>query len=541
MASTNDIRVVAAIDFGTTYSGFAYAHKKSPDDILCQDFEGSFKTPTVLRYDESFNVTSWGFPALSDRTFRKSKESKSVELFKLHLGNIEEKPYLPEGLDYKKAIIDYLHEMGKLLKEKLSRYKFLEFFNQVIIILTVPAEFDNNAISIMRECAFKAGLTNEKNSRNLKFTTEPEAAAIHCMKFLSDNGITSGDSFMTVDCGGGTVDLTTRQFLFDNALGEVTERTGDFCGSSYVDQEFIKFLEQKVGKSAIELLKKNHYRQLQCLIQEFCKKFKLPFTGYEKDFKFTEIDLGDHCPELKQYCKDDVFMEMEELDWLIELTIDDVRAMFDPIIAKIFQLIRGQLRSNDKCSAIIMVGGFSESKYLQKRIREEFLDFVQNISFPTNPILAVVKGAVQFGMKEHVITNRVLKWTYGTDIARKWEANDPISRKLPNGMIKVFHPLAKKGSHLTSKDEVTTVFKPYSLFQRKVSFNMYHTSQFDAKYCDEDDDVRLLDNWEIDIPRLDDFDDQIISLTLNFGSIEILAKAENQKTGQKYEIKFNCG
>ncbi|CAI2171548.1 4791_t:CDS:2 [Funneliformis geosporum] len=538
MASTNDIRVVAAIDFGTTYSGFAYAHRKSPDEIFCQDFEGSFKTPTVLIYDESFKVTSWGFPALSDRTIRKSKSS-SVELFKLHLGrNIEEKPFLPEGLDYKKAIIDYLHEICKLLKEKLNSYKFLEFFNQVIIILTVPAEFDNKALSIMRDCAFKAGLTNEKNSRNLKFITEPEAAAIHCMKFLSDNGITSGDSFMTVDCGGGTVDLTTRQLLFDNALGEVTERTGDFCGSSYVDQEFIKFLEKKVGKSAIDLLKKNYYRQLQCLIQEFCKNVKIPFTGCEKDFEFTEIDLGDYCPELKQYCKDDVFMEIEEL----ELTFDDVRTMFDPIITKIVDLIKGQLHANnDKCSAIIMVGGFSESKYLQSRIKDEFLDFVQNISFPSNPITAVIKGAVQYGMKEHVITNRVLKWTYGTEIGRKWEADDPISRKLPNGMIKVFHPLAKKGSHLTSTDEVKTVFKPYSLFQTKVSFNMYHTSKLDAKYCDEDD-VKLLDNdWEIEIPRLDDFDDQIISLALNFGNIEILATAENQKTGKEYKVKFNCG
>ncbi len=44
---------------------------------------------------------------------------------------------------------------------------------------------------------------------------------------------------MIVDCGGGTIDLTTRQLLFDNALGEITERTGDYCGSSYVDQEFI--------------------------------------------------------------------------------------------------------------------------------------------------------------------------------------------------------------------------------------------------------------------------------------------------------------
>ncbi len=106
-------------------------------------------------------------------------------------------------------------------------------------------------------------------------------------------------------------------------------------------------------------------------------------------------------------------------------------------------------------------------------------------------------------------------------------------------MVKVFHTLAKRGSHLTNRDKVTTIFKPYSLIQRKISFNMYITSNYDAKYCD-DDDVKLLYPWEIDIPILDDFEEQVILFTLNFGTIEILATAENQKTGEKCQVTFKC-
>jgi len=94
-----------------------------------------------------------------------------------------------------------------------------------------------------------------------------------------------------VDCGGGTVDLTTRKLLSKNELGEITIRTGDFCGGSYVDQEFIKFLKTKVGKTAINLLKENHYGQYQFLIHEFCKNVKLPFTGDEEEFEEYELDL----------------------------------------------------------------------------------------------------------------------------------------------------------------------------------------------------------------------------------------------------------
>ncbi|CAB5380856.1 unnamed protein product [Rhizophagus irregularis] len=64
----------------------------------------------------------------------------------------------------------------------------------------------------MRICAFDAELIKEKYSKNLQFTTEPEAAAIYCMSNLEGHDLTqAGTNFMIVDCGGGTVDLTTRK------------------------------------------------------------------------------------------------------------------------------------------------------------------------------------------------------------------------------------------------------------------------------------------------------------------------------------------
>src|SRR6266498_5406052 len=97
---------------------------------------------------------------------------------------------------------------------------------------------------------------------------------------------------MVVDCGGGTVDLTSRKLLDENQLGEVTERAGDFCGSTFIDKEFIEFLKREVGNSAIDLFSDKHYGQLQYLVQEFCQHVKLPFTGNESDFNY-EIDLED--------------------------------------------------------------------------------------------------------------------------------------------------------------------------------------------------------------------------------------------------------
>jgi hypothetical protein len=49
---------------------------------------------------------------------------------------------------------------------------------------------------------------------------------------------------------------------------------GDFCGGSFVDDEFLKFIGEKVGDSALKLVRKNHYSQLQYMVQDFCRRVK---------------------------------------------------------------------------------------------------------------------------------------------------------------------------------------------------------------------------------------------------------------------------
>ncbi|PKK80211.1 hypothetical protein RhiirC2_704424 [Rhizophagus irregularis] len=372
-----DTRVVVAIDFGTTFSGFAYSNQNNPEiitnDIWPQQI-GSLKTNTVLQYDSNYqNVIKWGNPALAKKINRRKKDSssKSVELFKLHLGNIpqNEKPPLPHQLSYEKAISDYLHELGKLIKEIVTtRWDGLRFFEHVLLVISVPAEFNDHAKDTMRKCLYNAGLTDSKESKKVEFTTEP--------------------SFMVVDCGGGTVDLTMRKLLKHNKLSEITERIGDYCGGSYVDREFLKFLSRKLGQSTINMLRENNYNQMQYMIQQFCQKLKFHFTGDPAGFEPFEFDIEDICPVLKQYCKDDIKEKMEENDWIIDINFEDLKSMFDPVIGKIIRLIRGQLSSSkNKCSAMFLVGGFSESKYLQMRVKEEFRKLVPPIIVPRQPSL----------------------------------------------------------------------------------------------------------------------------------------------------------
>jgi hypothetical protein len=199
---------------------------------------------------------------------------------------------------------------------------------------------------------------------------------------------------MVVDCGGGTVDLTTRELLDGDKLSEITVRTGDNCGSCFVDQAFIEFLGGKIGRSAIDTLKEDHYVNLQYIVQDFCTTTKIFFTGREEEFQTYYLNLDEYEP-IKQCIVGEEKEMLKANEWMIEAKFDDVKKMFDPVIERIFALIRGQLeqlkRRDKEISLMLLAGGFSESEYLQDRIRREFSE-LPDISVPKCPVTSVMKG-----------------------------------------------------------------------------------------------------------------------------------------------------
>ncbi|RIA95889.1 hypothetical protein C1645_733658 [Glomus cerebriforme] len=550
-----NFRVVVGLDFGATYSGFSYCHVSIPKEICTNDQWpgelGNLKTNTVLQYDYEYNnVESWGFPALSKRPSRRMriKDNKPVELFKLYLGNLSSNllPSLP--VDYKKTITDYLREIGKLIKETIATRYSIDSFDNVLLVLTVPAEWSSNSVYIMRECVHKAELIGERDSKNLQFTTEPEAVAIYCMDKLREFDLTIGSTFMVVDCGGGTVDLTTRKLLDNNMLSEITERAGDFCGSTFIDREFINFLRRILGSRAINLFRENNYGQLQYMVHKFCQRGKLPFTGDDTEFCY-ELDIKDTAPILLQYISEDVKEKIEENDWIIEIRFDDIKQMFDPIVNRILHLIRAQLENTrETCSTIFLAGGFSESKYLQRRIKQEFQHIVPNIYVPSQPTAATSRGAALYGLSlknsvrnnsannimTYVISSRILKYTYGIQQITYWMEGDPIERKTPDGYIFKFHCLVRRGTKVEVNQKFKCIFTPLSPVQKRASFKIYYTREYDAKYCDEPN-MEYLGILAVLLP--DPTLDKLL-FAFTFENMGINASVMNQENGKFYMTTF---
>lgn len=77
--------------------------------------------------------------------------------------------------------------------------------------------------------------------------------------------------------------------------------------------------------------------------------------------------------------------------------------VFNPVIERIEALLDKQIEK-DKVSFIFLVGGFAQSKYLQKRLRARYEPVIQLI-VPLEGISAVSIGAVHYALKPDLLVS----------------------------------------------------------------------------------------------------------------------------------------
>ncbi|XP_052282526.1 heat shock 70 kDa protein 12B-like [Dreissena polymorpha] len=200
--SRKDFLVVAAIDFGTAYSGYAFSSiqefKSEPLKISANTWIGgslmSQKTSTCVLFDKdkTFNFKKFGFDAedaYADFAMDDNhKDYYYYRRFKMELFN-----KLMLAMDVFSACIKFLKDdcIGKI------RLQLPEIRDTDIRwVLTVPAIW-NVSKQFMRESAAKAGIPNE----SLLIALEPEAASLCCRH-----------SPMT-SLKGGTIDITVHEVM----------------------------------------------------------------------------------------------------------------------------------------------------------------------------------------------------------------------------------------------------------------------------------------------------------------------------------------
>ncbi|KAI7901283.1 uncharacterized protein BX663DRAFT_515501 [Cokeromyces recurvatus] len=463
MNSKDNYKLVIAYDFGTTFSGASYAFTHittTPEIFDIQKWPqkgGDFypKTHTLLVYKRSNPIVmiEWGHGAKKMMLKpQAAKENIILSNFKLNLDESLQRGIAENYRSNVDIIADYLKALHEYVLEELSK-GFAKNYdpNHFRYCLTVPAMWSDLAKYSMRKAAVKAGLVRKEDSEDrLMLISEPEAAALYCERMCDQANLKKGDRILICDAGGGTVDLIVFEIINDgiqntNRLKEVTKGIGESCGSIFLDKKFKDLLEERLGQQVRSL----PAIVINSLMDQFVNNIKPEFDGLDDQYLTLPFSIN----------LDEIDMEKDSgLDeGIMVLRADELKKkVFDPIVDRVISLLEKQYNSipNKELSCIFLVGGFGSSNYLYHRVQEAFSTRVNQILCPPRAALAVVRGAVYFGLNPRTVTSRISRRTYGINAGLPFdESLDPPSSRVirPDGSIRCtsrFLVFVRKGNLL---------------------------------------------------------------------------------------------
>lgn len=346
----NKPQLIVGIDFGTTFSGVAFAfiaNGEVREDIITEwPGAGTFakqKIPTVLYYDQYQKVVGWGpdiADALSPTGYPKPGVQK-VEWFKLQLmmsGNTYIDPInlppLPPGKSEIDVAADYLFKLRQAMRSQLQK-TLGEVFNReernIKYFLTVPAIWNEAAKAATRAAAIQAGFLRDENDNRLTLITEPEAAAMFCAKTGLLN-LKLGDAILIVDCGGGTVDLIAYEVEEENpfTVSECTAGSGDSCGSTALNRNFSNILRAKIRKMKLPDGSRTVGKVYAKCIMDFENRIKADFRNNGQKWA---VDVGIEAD----------YPEADIEEGYMTFTNEEILQCFEPVVNRILELVRNQI------------------------------------------------------------------------------------------------------------------------------------------------------------------------------------------------------
>uniref|UniRef100_K1PX58 Heat shock 70 kDa protein 12A n=1 Tax=Magallana gigas TaxID=29159 RepID=K1PX58_MAGGI len=538
--------VVCAIDFGTTYSGYAYSmrpdYERHPLNIESYQWHSkemtTLKTPTTILFDKAGNFHSFGYEAEKKyaELAERAQEEEGDESVDSDDENDEDN--IAEWLYFRrfkmKLYRDYLMPKPKLkfLKlsaengKKLSAFKVIKecssltvaessespWSDDILWVLTVPAIWSDQAKQFMREAAIQAGIKDD----NLVLALEPESAALLCKQLalikrtddISVRTFKPGNKFMVVDCGGGTVDVTAYSVKDDQSLRELHCASGNNVGGTNVDDLFFKLLNEIFGEN---------------IVNEFKNNSPSDWLEIWRGFEVNKRNIG--------YNNPDEFITFSQF----EKDVEDI-------------------------DIILLVGGFSECPMLQKEIQKEFPN--KAIVNPREGSTAVKKGAVLFGHSAEIIARKRIEQGHQLDnfsefpncVVRRSRAYYGVAADLP--FVDGEHPLVCKYTNEEGKTICSGIFdclikrnqeleigktiieKTFRSFNSSLISVEIYRSDKEVQYCHEEGCEKI---GHILVSVSDDSrDKRLFKFKLHFGFTEKIATAIDLKTQESWKAKLDC-
>lgn len=341
------------------------------------------------------------------------------------------------------------------------------------------------------------------------------------------------------------MDVTAHEIDANENIKEIYHATGGAYGGTQVDKQFQDLLDKVFGKDFMGLFRGTHPSDWLELMNDFEVKKR---ADRVMEGELTRIRLPANFINLLRQENGNDYIRVIKPHYDKEIKIskdyfclgsETVKRLFEPAISAIIDHLKRLLRRNElrNIKFLFLVGGFSESPLLQARIRKEFKG-KYNILIPQDAQTAVVKGAVMFGKRPHIVVERCLAETYGTrtytDFQHGVHANE--KKEFVRGKLKckdIFSVLAREDEIVEiGQCKTLSNYHPLNPNQTKVRFDFFTSTNPEVMYT-TDAGVRKLPGYiSLKSPDTSKGTEREIKLKLYFNT-EIKAVGVDVETGNE--------
>lgn len=433
--------IVAAFDIGTSYSGYAYSDRKEVGlgSISFNQWTGNMvsdpkaKAPTTVLFDKDLNFHSFGYEAedfyATQVCEKKNDDWYRFKNFKMVLyrdKNVNRDLKISD--DSGRASLLALEVFSQTIKSLKSHFentvteRALQFDpGNVLYVVTVPAIWKQSAKLFMKGAAVQAGIPEAQ----LLIALEPEAAAMYC-KSLPNKSLTDTfkphKRYMVLDLGGGTVDVVVHDVLEDGGLAEVYKASGGDWGGTMVDREFERYIQ-------------NIFNSETCL-KELWSLSPRDAYDLEREFEMQKRQISNKAADIRLKLPARL-KQVGNIPLTSSITVDHIyvqypkfKEFFENPKNRIISLIKDILNEVGRLDQIILVGGFSNSRYLYDQLKSNSDISSIDICCPKEPGLAVLQGAVLFGYNPEEVRSRICRYTFGFGVLQDFdESEHPENKK----------------------------------------------------------------------------------------------------------------
>ncbi|XP_062569121.1 uncharacterized protein LOC134231209 [Saccostrea cucullata] len=559
--------VVVAIDFGTTYSGFAYSFSTEPSLVTTQEWKAesvdksfmSLKTPTTLLLDDQDEFVAFGYKAEQlYKEFVEDERHTKYRFFK----NFKMTLHKKESLDSTMMIEDH---QGKPLSAMEVFAKSLNYLketfwesikssdrpvdeNKVFWIITVPAIWDEFSKQFMKNAAEKVGIPNER----LTLALEPEVAAIYVIteaklvlqKSTPFTKYEPGQRILVADLGGGTADFSVVEVTKEYKLEHLHYASGGAWGGNAVNIEIYKIFTEIFGEEVM-----GSFWEMKAEVLEMENEIELKKRDLKLEGKLSVRVL----PALASLCEEirgDSYKKIVAQSNLKEslkvkagakiiFETDLTKRIIDSVVGQIARHIKTILEVPKVAGVktIILVGGFAECDIVHKYITREFPEY--DVKIPLEPGLAVLKGAVKFGHNQGIISARVCDYTYGIETNRYPLATDPKDKIQWVGdkrmCIDYFEKIISIGDMVKVGEERQTEVFASTEDMTKMTVNIYRSRHPNPQFI-TDKGCELFGEMTVNMPITKGGQERTVVVSMKFGETEILFSGQDKTSGERREL-----